>query len=464
MNLALLDPNTEDLPEVIETYLEDGIAVTSAFNRHGSLLAVGCNDGRVVVWDFDTRGIARTLNGHIETVTSVCWSRNGRKLLSASVDWNVILWDVANSERIRVYKFDGPVTSARIHPRNDDLFVACPLHSVPVLINTTHDEADGNTSARKPLLPESEAGSSGNKGKGLESGMTMAFAHKGEQMYIGTQSGKIFIIDSKTLKQVDSEMASEDNRPIICPIKSIEFSRDGKNFLVNSVDRILRIFQTDSKALLHELQELVERTQWKTCGFSNRGNYVIAGSAQDAQHRIFIFDLETGLPRIIEGPKEGVLDVTWHPRRPIIASTSTHGVVYIWAVQRTENWSAFAPDFKELEENVEYIEREDEFDHVDENQIVKQKTEGESVHVDITTVEEVHFYSSDEEPIEDELVYLPITITEDGGDMGDSARDDDDAEDDGYDASSKRAANGSASSSSKRPKKVGGVKDSRRRR
>ena len=67
------------------------------------------------------------------------------------------------------------------------------------------------------------------------------------------------------------------------------------------MDRILRIFQTDSKALLHELQELVERTQWKTCGFSNRGNYVIAGSAQDAQHRIFIFDLETGLPRIIEG-------------------------------------------------------------------------------------------------------------------------------------------------------------------
>ena len=26
--------------------VQDGIAVTSAFNRHGSLLAVGCNDGR----------------------------------------------------------------------------------------------------------------------------------------------------------------------------------------------------------------------------------------------------------------------------------------------------------------------------------------------------------------------------------------------------------------------------------
>ena len=37
---------------------------------------------------------------------------------------------------------------------------------------------------------------------GLESGMTMAFAHKGAQMYIGTQAGKIVIIDSKTLKYV----------------------------------------------------------------------------------------------------------------------------------------------------------------------------------------------------------------------------------------------------------------------
>lgn len=98
--------------------------------------------------------------------------------------------------------------------------------------------------------------------------------------------------------------------------------------------------------------------------------------------------------------------------RPIIASISS-GVVSIWAQNQVENWSAFAPDFKELDENVEYEERESEFDLSDEDKSVVQGEEAqdEEIEVDVASIDRVAAFCSSDEETEDigSLQFLPIS-------------------------------------------------------
>jgi len=47
-----------------------------------------------------------------------------------------------------------------------------------------------------------------------------------------------------------------------------------------------------------------------------------------------------------------------------MASTTRKGTIIIWHHPTPERWGAFAGGFEEVDENVEYEEREDEFDIV----------------------------------------------------------------------------------------------------
>lgn len=50
------------------------------------------------------------------------WSRNSRYVLTASKDWNVVVWDLASDtdppRKKTTVRFDAPVASASFHPRN----------------------------------------------------------------------------------------------------------------------------------------------------------------------------------------------------------------------------------------------------------------------------------------------------------------------------------------------------------
>lgn len=81
----------------------------------------------------------------------------------------------------------------------------------------------------------------------------------------------------------------------------------------------------------------------------------------------------------------------------------------MWSIVTPQRWSALAPDFAEVEENVEYIEREDEFDIHPIEEIHKRRLDLEDEAVDVLTIEPA------KSEFEEESFSMPVLL-----DVGDS--------------------------------------------
>ncbi|CAH8591328.1 unnamed protein product [Heterobilharzia americana] len=249
-----------------------------------------------------------------------------------------------------------------------------------------------------------------------------SYDRRGRHIYTGNSKGKVCIYDTKDFHLISSFKSTSAAN---AAIKSIEFARRGEYFLLNCADRVIRVYNCEDALNannadpepIKKLKDLVTGSHWRKCCFSGDGEYICAGSMK--QHSIYLWERASGtLVKILHGQKgETLLDVVWHPLRPIIVSISnsvTKEQVSIWAQTQVQNWSAFAPDFKELDENVEYEERESEFDVEDEDKQIeenKNNDDQEDVEIDIETMEPVQaLLSSDEdEECQDILMYLSIS-------------------------------------------------------
>ncbi|KAL6867630.1 hypothetical protein ACP4OV_015654 [Aristida adscensionis] len=443
------DPFQGEFPETIEEFLQHGNMKCIAFNRRGTLLAAGSSNGSCIIWDFETRGIARELRDKDCTapITSVSWSKYGHRLLASATDKSLTLWDVLTEEKIARITLQQTPLHARLHPGSPtpSICLACPLSSAPLLV----DLNTGSTTVLPAFVSENvnpPAPNSRNKfadGTPPFTPTAAAFDKHGDLIYVGNSKGEILILDSKTI-----EVHAVIQVPGGTVVKDIVFSRDGQYLLTNSNDRVIRVYKNmlsvkssgeeirkisnsnngcESRydklkangasclVLSCELSDAITKIQWKAPCFSGNGEWIVGASANKGEHRLQIWDQAGRLVKILEGPKEALIDLAWHPVDPTIATVSVTGVVFIWAKEHVENWSAFAPDFVELEENEEYVEREDEFDLNGYEEKAEEVVIDENADVDVVTSEKNAVFSDLEDSV-DEIDFLPAIPSPDAAD------------------------------------------------
>ncbi|KAG2737597.1 WD40 repeat-like protein [Suillus brevipes Sb2] len=75
-----------------------------ALSPNGEIVASGCIDGKVILWDIETRKVIARWTGHTDVVEALCWSADGERVASGSWDGTASVWDVKTGNNILTIK------------------------------------------------------------------------------------------------------------------------------------------------------------------------------------------------------------------------------------------------------------------------------------------------------------------------------------------------------------------------
>ncbi len=308
--------------------------VSSAeFSPDGSRLVSASKDHTIRIWDANSGSGLRTLRGHTGQVLSAAFSPDGKRIVSASDDKTVRIWDAQTGKNVQTLEgHTGYVSSATFSP--DGRRVATASGDATVRI------WDASTGACLQTI-EGFAGPV----------RSVAYSPDGEILISNSSDRQTYFWSTS-----DGKLIKRAREGTLAPVA---FNHTGKRYAISD-DRIIHVYEiTDSRDLdEHEVCRFRRHTTTpSSVSFSPDGNYI--ASADD--DTIYIWNSSTGaLKRTLFGHTGPIRSVRFSPDGKRIISAADDYTIRIWDVDleegqytalqhnRTANFAAFSPDGKLL--------------------------------------------------------------------------------------------------------------------
>lgn len=311
----------------------------AAFSPDGRYLALGGNGqpAFVGIWDADKGSLVRPLPGHRDAVLSVCFSRDGKRLLTTSYDNTARLWNVETGECLRVLRgHEWWVWSASFSPDEQRIVTASQDGSIMVW-----SAANGKVMV-PPFL--------GHNGPVY----TAAFSSDGKLIGSGGYDKQVLLWDPAKVKPFHlqtkpTESVREVDPAIVAVmsghtagVRSLRFSQDGKLLLTAGNDNTLRVWDLASGMLRKTLRG--HAGQVTSCAVAPDGQQVLTGSYD---HQVKIWNIagyeESRIfqGQVVQGHNDAILSAVFSPDGRQILTASRDRTARAWDVTTGQELRAF---------------------------------------------------------------------------------------------------------------------------
>ncbi|KST65726.1 NB-ARC domain-containing protein [Mastigocoleus testarum] len=250
----------------------DGLR-TVAFSPQGNILARGCANRTVKLWNPSTSQCLQTLQGHTGSVKSVTFSPQGNILASGSDDKTVRLWNISDGKCLKILKHSNGVWFVAFSPKGKIIASACDDQKIHLwdistnLCSTTLQEHTGWVLSLVFLEGSSNILVSGSKDKTIK--------------IWNIRTGKCL----KTLKGHTGWVLS-----LACiPISTTSSKEIGNILASGSTDQTVKLWDINTGQCLKTLEG---HTHWiRSVAFSPQGNILASGSEDQT---VKLWDMSTG--------------------------------------------------------------------------------------------------------------------------------------------------------------------------
>jgi WD40 repeat protein len=341
-SIAIWDAGAGELSRWIRGHRANGYV---EFNEPENRLVTSLQSTRL--WDLTSQAVA--LRGHEDHIQSVAFSADGGRLVSASADGAVRIWNTATGrETAAIRSGEGSITAASLSADGAQIVVASENGALGLwdaararrLMRIRTDQAGGFRSVSFSPDGATIVAASANiqvpvvrifdvaSGQELGSVPGCAAAHSpdGSLLAVSCWGRPLTLVNAHT-GRVLAQMTGRARESLhdLSPTR-IEFSRDGRRLMVVEGDTSVRIWDWASRRET-AVMEGHEGVIWNAA-FNPAGDRVATASVDRTAK---IWDVATGRELVtLRGHSEEVTDIQWDPSGRFVLTASSDGTTRIW--------------------------------------------------------------------------------------------------------------------------------------